>query len=190
MSFSDPFGAEAHVDVPIEIRDDPRDAARRTRVDGAAQDHKMTGDEIVDQRCDDPGDGIDIGAEMPVDRCADNDDDVLGACDGGRIRGSAQASGFQDLRKRGRCARLLEGHDFLVDGVDRGGVGVEEDDIQSLGGKCDSQWQADVAATTDDNDIVLEMHSDPSRTSDGPLRVGHEHCSTAAREYTDGQRLE
>ena len=176
LALGDALGAERDVDVDALLGQQRLGPGGDAGVDRAAQHDQLARAHVLRAVEDRLGHRMRIRVEMPVDRGADDDDDRVGLTDDLRDRCS---------RPAGRCARArssisaapssMNGILRRVDRVDRLGVHVIDRGVEPTIGERDRQRQADVAASADDDDVVLHLSAIPSRNvfaTNSPSRTG------------------
>ena len=144
--------------------DEPLDQRGDARVHGAAQDEELAVAEVVgDVRRSRPARASRSGLRCSSTGVPIDDDDVLGlATEAGSVVACEQTL------RRGRVEhlggpRLDEGHSPPVDLRDGVAVDVVEHDAQAAVGEGEPEREADVAATTDDDDVPRRVHQRPHR---------------------------
>ena len=164
LALGDALGAERHVDVEPEPRDQPLDDRGDTRVDGAAEHEELTVAEMRGDLVDGTVDGTQVGVVVLVDRRADHDHDVLGVGDRSRVEGGGEEAVVAGRGEHLGRARLDEGHPTRVHGVHGVVADVVERDVQPATGEGKPQWEPDAAAPPDDRDVERLRHSVLSRS--------------------------
>jgi hypothetical protein len=86
MPFGDALRTKADIDVAIQARDRPSNTPCHARIHGAAQDHQLTGDEVIDRRCVARETASMSGLRHPINRSTHDDNDMLAPGDRPRVR--------------------------------------------------------------------------------------------------------
>ena len=156
-TLGDPLGAERHVDGDAVPGEEPFDVLGDPGVDRAAQHDQLAVPVVADHAFDRPRHLLGIGVEVLVHRSPDHHDDDLAARNGGRIGGGGEQLLLQSLVQQLLEAVLAELQHAAGDPGHRSVVDVVDADPAAARGQRHGQWEPDVAAATDDDDVEVGL---------------------------------
>ena len=109
-------------------------------------------------------------AEELIDWRSDHDDQLGGPRDHFRVRRQLEAARGQEVAQQDVSAGLEERHLAAGDPVEGGAIGVVDPDAEPGLGEHETQWEADVSATSEDDDVeFLVSHRGDSSRADAVL---------------------